>query len=102
MDIIIEIDKFDKQTIAEVIQALEGNYTLSDENGLDGGEIVTITIALIPAIKDLIMHLFPKKTVSIKISTEIGTIELTANSQEELEVLMDKYINLVKEPEKNN
>lgn len=95
MEVIFEINKHDTATINELKSKLDSIIDTYESQGLDGAEIVAIVVALIPTIKELIMAYFPKKTVTIKISNQYGSAELTARNEKELEVMINKYLEMV-------
>ena len=95
MEVIFEINKHDTTTINELKSKLDSIIDTYESQGLDGAEIVAIVVALIPAMKDLILAYSSKKTVSIKISNQYGRAELTARNQKELEAMIDKYLEMV-------
>ena len=95
MQVIFEVQKHEEQTIRELQQKLGGQTESYTTNGFDGTQIVALVVALIPTVKELILTYFPKKTVTIKISNDYGSAELTAKTVEELEVMVDKYLAMV-------
>ena len=95
MEVIFEVSKYDIQTINQIKSTVSNINDTYDTNGLNGTEIVAIVVALTPAIKELIINLWSKKSVSIKISNEYGTAEIVANSMKELEKSVDAYLKMV-------
>lgn len=94
MEIIFEVEKGDHKTIEYIKRAitpLEEYQT----NGLDGVEIVAIVVALIPAVKDVILAVWPNKTITIKICNDFGSMEVTAKTPKELEGIIDQYLSML-------
>ena len=92
MNVVFEIDRSDTDTIEEIkssVGHIEQEYIT---NGLNGTEIIAIVVALIPPIKDIILHYLPRKTVTIKISSEHGSVEISTNAIEEAEKMLDEYL----------
>ena len=95
MDVVFEIIRSDTTTIEDVrssVGHIKQDYLT---NGLDGAEIVAIVVALVPAIKDVILKYIPNKSVTIKISNEYGSIEISADSVEEAREQIEAYLRLV-------
>lgn len=69
-------------------------------NGFDGSDVVAIVATLIPTIKELILSCFPKKTVTIKISNEYGSAELSAKTLEELDEMVEQYLAIIEKVKK--
>lgn len=99
MEVIFEVNKYDTKTI-ELIKS--SGCVLNDEyqtNGLNGTEIVAIVVALIPAVKEIALAVWNRRSVTIKISNEYGSTELTARNLKEMEKLLDKYLEIEKKIE---
>ena len=100
MDVVFEIARSDATTAEEIkssVGHIEQEYIT---NGLDGAEIVAIVVALIPAVKDIILKFLPRKTVTIKISNEYGSVEISADSNDEAEKMVEEYLRLIKDSHK--
>ena len=101
MEVIFEVNKFDENTIAQIKTSGFEIEDIYPSNGLNGTEIVAIVVALVPAVKDLILALWNKRSVSIKISNEFGSTELTAKNLEELEKKVDQYLAIIEKIRKS-
>lgn len=102
MDVVFEIVRSDVATINEIrssVGQIKQDYLT---NGFDGAEIVAIVVALVPAIKDLILKYVPNKHVTIKISNEYGSVEISAKSVKEAQMQVDAYLQLVENLRKEN
>lgn len=102
MDVVFEVVRSDVATIEEI--RLSAGHIREDylTNGLDGAEIVAIVVALVPAIKDLILKYIPNKNVTIKISNEYGSVEISASSVKEAQEQVDAYLRLAESLRKEN
>ena len=100
MDVVFEIVRSDVATIEEIRSALSHVKEDYITNGLDGAEIVAIVVALVPAIKDIILKCIPNNSVTIKISNEYGSAEISARSVKEAEAQVDAYLRLVEKMRK--
>lgn len=101
MDIVFEIARNDIATISEIkasVGCIKQEYIT---NGFDGVEIIAIVVALIPALKDLILQCLAKETVTIKISNEYGSVEISGNSKEAQKQL-DAYLRFLEKPHEGN
>ena len=95
MEVVFEIVKSDITTIEEIRSSVDHIRQDYLTNGLDGVEIVAIVVALVPAIKDIILKYIPNKSVTIKISNEYGSVEISAKSVKEAEEQVEAYLQLV-------
>ena len=67
MEVVFEIVKSDITTIEEIRSSVDHIRQDYLTNGLDGVEIVAIVVALVPAIKDIILKYIPNKLSLIHI-----------------------------------
>lgn len=102
MDVVFEIARSDVATVNELRSSLGHIEQEYFTNGLDGAEIVAIVVALVPAIKDLILKYIPNKSVTIKISNEYGSVEISAKSVKEAQKQVDAYLRLIENLRKEN
>lgn len=102
MDVVFEIVRSDIATIDEIRASVGHIKQDYSTNGLDGAEIVAIVVALVPAIKDLILKYIPNPSVTIKISNEYGSVEISARSVEEAQKQVDAYLRLIENLRKEN
>ena len=102
MEVVFEIVKSDVATIEEIRSS--AGHVKQDylTNGLDGAEIVAIVVALVPAIKDIILKYITNKSVTIKISNEYGSVEISAKSVKEAQKQVEAYLRLVEDLRKEN
>lgn len=102
MEVVFEIVKSDAATIEE-IRACVGHIKQDySTNGLDGAEVVAIVVALVPALKDIILKYVANKSVTIKISNEYGSVEISAKSVKEANKQVEAYLQLVENLRKEN
>lgn len=97
MDVVFEIDRNESDIIKEIEFSAKHIKQVYETNGLNGMEIVTIVVALIPPIRDLILKYFPNPSVTIMISNEFGSIEITAKSVKQAEQQIDAYLEMSKD-----
>lgn len=102
MDVVFEIVRSDIATIDEIRASVGHIKQDYSTNGLDGAEIVAIVVALVPAIKDLILKYISNTSVTIKISNEYGSVEISARSVEEAQKQVDAYLRLIENLRKEN
>lgn len=102
MDVVFEIARSDVATVDEIRSSLGHIKQDYCTNGLDGAEIVAIVVALVPAIKDLILKYISNKSVTIKISNEYGSVEISAKSVKEAQKQVDAYLRLIENLRKEN
>lgn len=93
MDVVFEIDR-NNHTVIEDIKSCKYVKQVYETNGFNGIEVVTIIVALINSVKDLILKYVSNPSVTIKISNEFGSVEITAKSVEQAERQIDAYLDM--------
>lgn len=94
MDVVFEIARNDIATINEIKESVANIKQEYKTNGFDGMEIIAIVVALIPALRDIILKCLTKETVTIKISNEYGSVEISG-SPEEAQKQLDAYLRII-------
>ena len=95
---IVKLYQWCKENLIDcTLEPLWGGYQI---RFFDGSDVVAIVATLIPTIKELILSYFPKKTVTIKISNEYGSAELSAKTLEELDEMVEQYLAIIEKVKK--
>jgi len=102
MNVVFEVREDDIDTIAELKTRLEELLVVEEENenGLDGNNVVALIVALVPSVIDIVKEYVSKTTVTIKVSTPDGCIEISSTSPQKAIKQLEQVSKMLKEVHK--